>query len=139
MAGNDGGLYLLIQFVAEKWRVLALTGKRQRQQKLQPCGTRRGFAERLRFCSADGTMEFVGSKGTEAGLSGYLRWFDVPDRRTRDVTVVFGYWSTLGLTLRPDLISLDTGYLWGELTAVCLEDRSVLQVDCPQYRQPGSV
>lgn len=95
---------------------------------------------RIRFCSADGTMELGGTKGTEADLPGYLRWFDVPGRRTQDVTVVFGHWSTLGLTMRPNLISLDTGCLWGgKLTAVCLADRTVLQVDCPPYRQPGSV
>ena len=69
-----------------------------------------------------------------------MRWFDVPDRKTQDVTIVFGHWSTLGLIMRPNLISLDTGCLWGgKLTAVCLEDRSVLQVDCPPYREPGSV
>jgi bis(5'-nucleosyl)-tetraphosphatase (symmetrical) len=67
-----------------------------------------------------------------------MPWFEVPDRKTREVTVVFGHWSTLGLLLRPDLIALDTGCVWGgKLTAVRLDDRRVLQVDCPGYRQPG--
>lgn len=95
---------------------------------------------RLRFCAADGTMELSASKGMEIDVPGYMRWFDVPGRRTEDVTVVFGHWSTLGLTLRPDIISLDTGCLWGgQLTAVCLEDRTVIQVDCPQYQRAGSI
>lgn len=95
---------------------------------------------RIRFCSADGTMELGGTKGVEADLPGYLRWFDVPGRKTQDVTVVFGHWSTLGLIMRPDLISLDTGCLWGgKLSAVCLQDRTVIQVDCPAYQQPGSI
>jgi len=95
---------------------------------------------RIRFCMADGTMELTASKGVETEMPGYMRWFDVPGRKTEDVTVVFGHWSTLGLTLRSNLISLDTGCLWGgKLTAVCLEDRSVIQVDCPQYQRPGSI
>jgi bis(5'-nucleosyl)-tetraphosphatase (symmetrical) len=95
---------------------------------------------RLRFCSADGTMDLTTSKGVEIELPGYMRWFDVPGRNTEDATVVFGHWSTLGLIMRPDIISLDTGCLWGgKLSAVCLDDRSVIQVDCPQYQKPGSI
>jgi bis(5'-nucleosyl)-tetraphosphatase (symmetrical) len=68
--------------------------------------------------------------------SGLLPWFDLPDRRTQDVTVVFGHWSALGLVQRPNLVGLDSGCVWGgKLTAVCLEDRSLLQVDCPEYRE----
>jgi bis(5'-nucleosyl)-tetraphosphatase (symmetrical) len=93
---------------------------------------------RLRFCSADGTMDFHAKEGLGDAPPGFMPWFDVPGRRSADTTVICGHWSTLGLVLRPDLIALDTGCVWGgKLTAVCLEDRSVLQVDCPQYRQPG--
>jgi bis(5'-nucleosyl)-tetraphosphatase (symmetrical) len=92
---------------------------------------------RIRFCSVDGTMEFT-SKESASPMPGYVPWFDVPDRKTEDVTVVFGHWSTLGLFMRPNLISLDTGCVWGgKLTAVRIEDRAVFQVDCPQYQKPG--
>jgi bis(5'-nucleosyl)-tetraphosphatase (symmetrical) len=95
---------------------------------------------RIRFCTADGRMQLVATKGVEKPLPGYMPWFDVPGRGTEDVTVVFGHWSTLGLTMRPNLIGLDTGCLWGgKLSAVCLEDRSVIQVDCPQYQRPGAI
>jgi bis(5'-nucleosyl)-tetraphosphatase (symmetrical) len=95
---------------------------------------------RIRFCSADGTMELTATKGAETELPGYMRWFEVPGRQTEDVTVVFGHWSTLGLMLRPNLISLDTGCLWGgQLSAISLDDRTVIQVDCPQYQRPGSI
>jgi bis(5'-nucleosyl)-tetraphosphatase (symmetrical) len=93
---------------------------------------------RLRFCSADGTMDFHAKEGLEDAPPGFMPWFDVPERRSANTTIVCGHWSTLGLVLRPDLIALDTGCVWGgKLTAVCLEDRTVLQVDCPQYLQPG--
>ncbi|SNS23391.1 Bis(5'nucleosyl)-tetraphosphatase, ApaH [Noviherbaspirillum humi] len=93
---------------------------------------------RIRYCHADGSMDMVHKDGQP--LEGLMPWFDMPGRRTREVPVVIGHWSTLGLVLRPDLIALDTGCLWGgKLTAVCLEDRSVVQVDCPQYQVPGSI
>ena len=93
---------------------------------------------RLRFCTADGKMEFESHTGPDTAPPGFMPWFEVPDRKTREVTLVFGHWSTLGLLLRPDLIALDTGCVWGgKLTAVRLDDRRVLQVDCPGYQQPG--
>jgi bis(5'-nucleosyl)-tetraphosphatase (symmetrical) len=83
-------------------------------------------------------MDFTSVESADAASEGHLPWFDVPGRRTGDVVVVFGHWSTMGLTLRPNLIGLDTGCVWGgKLTAVRLEDRAVLQVACPQYRRPG--
>src|SRR5574337_1911375 len=51
---------------------------------------------RLRFCSADGVMEFATKEGAAAAPAGTLPWFDVPGRKTADVTVAFGHWSTLG-------------------------------------------
>jgi bis(5'-nucleosyl)-tetraphosphatase (symmetrical) len=91
---------------------------------------------RMRLCDPDGRMDFLhkeSDKGPEG--SDLLPWFDVPGRRTAGVTVVFGHWSALGLVLRPNLVGLDSGCVWGgKLTAVCLDDRALLQVDCPEYR-----
>ena len=98
---------------------------------------------RLRYCSADGSMEFENKNAlTESGVAemtrrGYMPWFDVPQRATGDVALVFGHWSTLGLIRTDRLIALDTGCVWGgALTAVRLEDRAVFQEACPQYRRP---
>ena len=93
---------------------------------------------RLRFCQADGTMDFAVKEGAAAAPEGLMPWFEMPGRRTEDVTVVFGHWSTLGLVMRPNLIALDTGCVWGgKLSAVRLEDRALFQVPCPQARRPG--
>lgn len=90
---------------------------------------------RIRFCTPGGEMEFACSKGPEGAPAGYLPWFDVPDRRTANVTVVFGHWAALGLMLKDNLIGLDSGCVWGNrLTAVRLatvpEERQVMQVEC---------
>jgi bis(5'-nucleosyl)-tetraphosphatase (symmetrical) len=86
---------------------------------------------RMRICSPDGTMEFR-HKGELADIpAGFLPWFDVPDRRNRTHTVVFGHWSAVGYRSGNGYLALDSGCLWGrELTAVRLEDRSVFQVPC---------
>jgi len=86
---------------------------------------------RMRYCSAQGEMDFhhKGAPGSQA--PGLFPWFDVPERRSADTTIIMGHWSTLGLIHRPNLLALDTGCLWGgELTAVRLEDRKVFSVTC---------
>lgn len=97
---------------------------------------------RLRFCSAAGRMEFDTKDSAAGAPPGYLPWFDVPGRRTAGDVVAFGHWSTLGWLDRPDLISLDTGCVWGGcLSAARLgrdpSMRELIQVRCPQARQPG--
>lgn len=94
---------------------------------------------RIRFCNAQGEMDFSSSGGLGSAPAGQMPWFDVPDRKTRDVTVVFGHWASLGLTLRENLIGLDSGCVWGErLSAVRLmpspADRTLTQVDCTTCR-----
>ncbi|MGH8821413.1 MAG: symmetrical bis(5'-nucleosyl)-tetraphosphatase [Rhodoferax sp.] len=103
---------------------------------------------RLRFCTLDGTMEFTTKEGSGAGPDGYLPWFDVPGRQTADVTVAFGHWSTLGVLARRDVLSLDTGCVWGGcLSALRLDIANaapgrhvggeLIQVQCEQAQVPG--
>lgn len=92
---------------------------------------------RIRYCLSDGSMEFT-MTGQQATLPGYLPWFDLPQRQSDDVTILFGHWSSLGLMMHANAIGLDTGCLWGgKLTALCLEDRSLIQIDCPETRKHG--
>lgn len=95
---------------------------------------------RLRFCAADGTMEFATKEGAGGAPEGYMPWFEVPGRRTQGTPVAFGHWSTLGLINRDDLLALDTGCIWGgHLTAVRVDGatREVIQIPCPQAQKPG--
>ncbi|MGZ8252502.1 MAG: symmetrical bis(5'-nucleosyl)-tetraphosphatase, partial [Methylophilaceae bacterium] len=84
---------------------------------------------RLRICTEKGDMEFKFKGELEDIPDGYMPWFEVPTRKSRDNMIVFGHWSALGLQQRPNLFALDTGCLWGgKLSALRLEDRQVFQV-----------
>ena len=92
---------------------------------------------RMRFCHHDGRMDFELKEGSDQAPAHLLPWFDLAQRQTQNETVIFGHWSTLGLVLRPNLISLDTGCVWGgKLSAVRLSDRLLIQVDSPQHMAP---
>ncbi len=92
---------------------------------------------RMRFCTPEGKIEFHTKGETAIAPPGYLPWFDAPGRASRSHTAICGHWSTLGLKLRPDLLALDSGCVWGgKLTAVRLEDRKVFSVACEQHRAP---
>ena len=84
---------------------------------------------RLRFCAADGTMEFHEKRGARYAPRGFAPWFAHPNRQTAASLVVCGHWSTLDLLLAPNVLMLDSGCLWGgALTAIRLPDRRVYQV-----------
>ncbi len=84
---------------------------------------------RLRFCTADGVMEFKEKRGPDRAPEGYQPWFLHEARASAGKTIVCGHWSTLELKLAPNLLMLDSGCLWGgPLTAVRLDDRRVYQV-----------
>jgi bis(5'-nucleosyl)-tetraphosphatase (symmetrical) len=82
---------------------------------------------RLRYCDLDGAMDlrFKGAPGTQP--TDLLPWFRIPWRRSRDLRIVFGHWSTLGRWQGEAVVCLDSGCVWGgALTA--------LQLDAPAAR-----
>jgi bis(5'-nucleosyl)-tetraphosphatase (symmetrical) len=101
---------------------------------------------RLRFCTAQGHMEFDSKDSAGSAPAGYMPWFDVPGRQTADITVAFGHWSTLGWLGRSDVLAMDTGCVWGGcLSALRIEPSGpektwateLVQVQCPQAQKPG--
>lgn len=94
---------------------------------------------RLRFCTTDGRLDLKnnGAPGTQP--DGLHPWFDIPDRHSRDLKIVFGHWSTVGKQPRHGVYPLDTGCLWGgELTALRIgRDPEYLRIDCPGQRKPA--
>jgi bis(5'-nucleosyl)-tetraphosphatase (symmetrical) len=92
---------------------------------------------RLRMCTPKGHMALNIKSSPESHRGTLVPWFDLPNRATSDVTIVFGHWSTLGLKVEPHIICLDTGCVWGgHLTAMRLQDRALVQIPCHQSIDP---
>jgi bis(5'-nucleosyl)-tetraphosphatase (symmetrical) len=92
---------------------------------------------RMRFCSADSTLEFAEKRDRTHAPAGFAPWFAHPERGTRARRVIAGHWSSEGLRLWPNVVLLDSGCLWGgALTALRLDDDAVFQVPS---RQPGGL
>lgn len=89
---------------------------------------------RMRYCAADGTLD-LHHNGPPGSQPGHLRpWFELPDRQTAMVRVVFGHWASLGLLQQDNLLGIDTGCVWGrKLTAVRLDGPArTFSVPCPK-------
>lgn len=92
---------------------------------------------RLRFLDAAGRIDFK-PKGRPEETPGHQPWYAVTEARWRTHTIIHGHWSALGFRDMGQVISLDSGCVWGgQLTALRLEDRRCIQVECPQSAQPS--
>ncbi|HUT40161.1 MAG TPA: symmetrical bis(5'-nucleosyl)-tetraphosphatase [Gammaproteobacteria bacterium] len=93
---------------------------------------------RMRYCDADGRLDFA-SKGPPGSQSkGLFPWFELP-RASGDLKLVFGHWSTLGPRDDPGIYPLDTGCLWGgAMTALRLDgEPQWFSLKCAEQRTPG--
>ncbi len=80
---------------------------------------------RMRFCSPSGTLNFNAKSSLNDGPSGYLPWFEIPSRKSKDQLIGFGHWSTAGGTQKNHVVCVDTGCVWGRgLSAFKLPDSS---------------
>jgi bis(5'-nucleosyl)-tetraphosphatase (symmetrical) len=99
---------------------------------------------RMRYCSPRGKIAFdaKGAPGTQS--PGLYPWYEVPGKAPRDLKIVCGHWSTLGLFIGHGVHAIDTGAVWGgKLTALRLdgEDLCVVQAagrTLPPGMAPGS-
>ena len=86
---------------------------------------------RMRLVTRDGDIDLKFKGELDNAPPELVAWFDAAGRRSADTPIVCGHWSALGLKLSANLCALDSGCLWGgDLTALRLEDRQVLQVSC---------
>lgn len=95
---------------------------------------------RLRYCSTRGRIAFneKGAPGTQ--VPGLYPWYAVPGRAERDLKIVCGHWSTLGLFIGHGVHTIDTGAVWGgKLTALQLDtdELRVVQVPGREVAVPG--
>jgi bis(5'-nucleosyl)-tetraphosphatase (symmetrical) len=87
---------------------------------------------RMRMVTGDDRLDLKFSGSPWRARKGLLPWFEASSPAWDGTRIVFGHWSALGLIVLPDLISLDTGCVWGrQLTAARLDKRlpRVVQVE----------
>jgi bis(5'-nucleosyl)-tetraphosphatase (symmetrical) len=94
---------------------------------------------RIRLCNADGRLDLSHKGPPPEQLGSSLPWFEIDERATANVRVVFGHWSALGLLQRHNLLGLDTGCVWGgTLTAARLDGPlKLIGEESVGYRRPG--
>jgi bis(5'-nucleosyl)-tetraphosphatase (symmetrical) len=87
---------------------------------------------RMRYCDAEGRLDFnqTGAVGTQP--QGLMPWFAHPGRKSQNMRIIFGHWSTLGYYQGYNCYAIDSGCLWGrQLTAIKLgEVVEPICIDC---------
>jgi bis(5'-nucleosyl)-tetraphosphatase (symmetrical) len=96
------------------------------------------YLTRMRFCTADGTLDLI-SKGdtptpgvANLGNQKVSAWFSHAQRKTAADRILFGHWAMLaGLSNNPNAIALDTGCVWnGSLSLYHLESGAWTRCAC---------
>jgi bis(5'-nucleosyl)-tetraphosphatase (symmetrical) len=92
------------------------------------------YFTRLRFCTADGSMDLHTKESATHPDPAYQPWFAIADCRSLGSTIVFGHWAALNCaTQRDDVIGLDSGCVWGgQLTLMNLDTRQRYCCDCTE-------
>lgn len=86
---------------------------------------------RMRMLTAKSALNFAYTGSPWRARRDLQPWFEFPEPAWAPTRIIFGHWSALGLIVLPQLISLDSGCVWGrQLTAVRLDKRipGILQV-----------
>ena len=94
---------------------------------------------RLRYCTPRGRIAFEakGPPGTQE--PGLYPWYAVPGHAERDLKIVCGHWSTLGLFIGHGVHAIDTGAVWGgKLTALQLDSEELRLVQVPGRDVPAN-
>jgi bis(5'-nucleosyl)-tetraphosphatase (symmetrical) len=101
------------------------------------------YFTRMRFCDASGRLELTSTAPAHEPPPGFLPWFAHPQRKTRDVPIVFGHWAALdGHSGTDNVHALDTGCVWGRaLTLMRLGDERRFDCSCAGFgaRRAGHV
>jgi bis(5'-nucleosyl)-tetraphosphatase (symmetrical) len=99
--------------------------------KMDKCRYTINALMRMRFCKADGTLEFKHNMGINQTPKGYKAWFEHKDRALKNSDIFFGHWSTLQNINQAHIYPMDNGCVWGgSLSAIRLADKQVFSVSC---------
>jgi len=79
---------------------------------------------RMRFCDANGRLEFQSKGSPDQAPSGFRPWWVHRHPDWHDWTVVFGHWSALGLMVKKRVVCLDSGCAWSGSLSALISDPS---------------
>lgn len=86
---------------------------------------------RMRFCQADGTLEFAEKMNHNTAPKGFKAWFLHENRVLKNTDIFFGHWSTLSGLTQPHIYPTDYGCVrGGKLSAIRFEDKQLFSVSC---------
>jgi bis(5'-nucleosyl)-tetraphosphatase (symmetrical) len=96
---------------------------------------------RMRYCYKDRRLDFdqKGAPTSKLRKKGLKPWFECENRKSIELKIVFGHWSTLGLYIDDNVIATDSGCLWGgAMSAVRLDkDEQIVQLKCKGCQNPN--
>lgn len=92
---------------------------------------------RMRFCKADGVLDFTHKNNPSFAPSGYQAWFLYPSKIKENI--IFGHWSSLLPRVQyhypSNIYPIDTGCIWGgKLSAICLKSKKITCIDCQKIK-----
>jgi bis(5'-nucleosyl)-tetraphosphatase (symmetrical) len=92
---------------------------------------------RMRYCEANGRLDFNYKGPLGSQPKNLVPWFEVPNRKSTNLQIIFGHWSALGFYQKNNCFGIDTGCLWGgQLTALKLSKGvKRISIDCPGMRK----
>ncbi|MBM3203030.1 symmetrical bis(5'-nucleosyl)-tetraphosphatase [Candidatus Woesearchaeota archaeon] len=78
---------------------------------------------RIRYCDRQARLDFKCKRSPGQQPAHLIPWFELEDRKTRPLEIIFGHWATLGAWRGQGVTCLDSGCLWGgSLSALNLDD-----------------
>lgn len=90
---------------------------------------------RMRFCTADGSLDFHSKVSPKQPHPGLTPWFEQRQADHNEPDLIFGHWAALmGQCSQPRVHALDTGCVWGnQLTMWRWDDDATFSLGCPVY------
>ena len=94
---------------------------------------------RLRFCDSKGKLKLKHKGPPGSQPKKLFPWFELENRASKDMKIIFGHWSTLGPRNDPGIYPTDTACLWGgQLTALRIDTKPrYFNLPCTGFKAPG--
>ena len=94
---------------------------------------------RMRFCRADGALDFSDNGAPADAPAGLVPWYRVRRDAPLGLPVVFGHWSAHPAMAPPGIVPTDRGCVWdGSLACLRLDDPGATMTSVPARAAPAA-